>query len=82
MKQFKSELGIRMRIITKNNNETNNKKLNFLLFNCQGDICQLERSPGPCRDFAERFYFDSAMETCQSFPYGGCEGKNFQWSQK
>lgn len=29
---------------------------------------------GPCRDFLERYFFDSNTGTCQQFYYGGCEG--------
>ena len=45
-----------------------------LLIAVQGDICQLEKKVGPCRDLVERYYFDSAMGTCQQFFFGGCDG--------
>ena len=40
----------------------------------QGDICQLEKKVGPCRDLVERFYFDSQLGTCQKFYFGSCDG--------
>jgi hypothetical protein len=40
----------------------------------QGDICQLEKKVGPCRDLVERYHFDPKMGTCQKFFFGGCDG--------
>jgi hypothetical protein len=45
-----------------------------MLDDLQGDICQLEKKVGPCRDLMERFYFDPQIGTCQKFYFGGCEG--------
>jgi hypothetical protein len=40
----------------------------------QADICKLDKVVGPCRDLAERYYFDVQGGTCQKFYFGGCLG--------
>jgi len=44
------------------------------------DICKLEKQPGSCRGYLERYHFDTATNECQMFVYGGCEGNanNFE----
>ncbi|ESN96690.1 hypothetical protein HELRODRAFT_68139, partial [Helobdella robusta] len=36
--------------------------------------CNLPSEVGPCRDIQERWYFDTQMQKCLPFQYGGCEG--------
>lgn len=39
-----------------------------------GNRCSLPAVPGPCRDTEERWYFDTQMQKCLPFDYGGCHG--------
>lgn len=36
--------------------------------------CDLDKDPGPCTNYVERFYFNNARGQCESFTYGGCGG--------
>ena len=36
--------------------------------------CFLEPEIGPCKVAIEKFYFDSELNSCQSFTWGGCNG--------
>ncbi|XP_074545897.1 kunitz-like toxin PcKuz3 [Halichoeres trimaculatus] len=38
------------------------------------EICLLAPETGPCKAFAERFFFNSTSNTCEIFVYGGCGG--------
>jgi hypothetical protein len=47
-----------------------------ILVNCKRPSeCDLPRMTGPCRAMFPAFYFNSSLERCQEFSYGGCEGK-------
>lgn len=36
--------------------------------------CHLAEAPGPCRGLVNRYLFDSKIQQCRSFFYGGCFG--------
>ncbi|MEQ2298856.1 hypothetical protein AMECASPLE_009599, partial [Ameca splendens] len=36
--------------------------------------CHLPEAPGPCRGLVKRFFFDSEIQQCKHFYYGGCFG--------
>ncbi|CAF0923944.1 unnamed protein product [Rotaria sp. Silwood1] len=36
--------------------------------------CKLPKLTGPCRASFQRFYYNSATKSCESFTYGGCQG--------
>lgn len=36
--------------------------------------CHLEDEPGPCRGLVPRYFFDSKVNECRRFFYGGCFG--------
>jgi hypothetical protein len=38
------------------------------------DVCSLEKDPGPCKDSFSRYYYDSDLNECNKFTYGGCLG--------
>src|SRR5262245_55657891 len=46
----------------------------------QGGICTLPFEPGPCEAAFERWGWNQALEACERFTYGGCEGNanNFE----
>ena len=37
-------------------------------------ICSLEADVGPCKGNFPRWFYNSTMEKCQVFSYGGCRG--------
>lgn len=46
------------------------------------EICLLGNSPGPCEEEVVRYYFDTVMELCRPFIYGGCLGNNNNFETK
>lgn len=40
----------------------------------QYEWCEQPKVVGRCRAAVERYYFDTATESCTSFTYGGCDG--------
>ena len=36
--------------------------------------CLLRPDAGPCRAFVTRFFYNAALNRCESFTYGGCGG--------
>ncbi|XP_076360877.1 papilin-like isoform X2 [Tachypleus tridentatus] len=42
--------------------------------NIGGDICQLPREHGPCRESLQHYYYNSTQQRCLLFIYGGCRG--------
>ncbi|CAD6193631.1 unnamed protein product [Caenorhabditis auriculariae] len=45
--------------------------------------CMQAVEPGPCKNFADRWYFNSEDGTCHPFKYGGCAGnRNHFFTQK
>ncbi|KRZ12822.1 Papilin [Trichinella zimbabwensis] len=42
--------------------------------------CMHPKDPGPCNEHHQRWFFDSASQSCQQFIYGGCggNGNNFK----
>lgn len=46
--------------------------------------CQLSAETGPCRGLFPSFFFNSATNQCETFNYGGCQGKtsNFDEDEK
>ncbi|XP_061722019.1 papilin isoform X2 [Cydia pomonella] len=40
------------------------------------DKCTLPASPGECRQFRLRWFFDTKHQQCRQFPYGGCGGND------
>lgn len=38
------------------------------------NVCSMEKAPGPCRGFYEKFFYNSTTKECQKFTYGGCMG--------
>ena len=39
-------------------------------------ICSLPKEAGPCRGNFIRWYYDTTMQKCLPFTYGGCRGNN------
>jgi len=65
------------------------KELNMLAHYCQTkptkfDDCQLPAEPGECKQFNERWFFNTASQKCELFVYGGCKGNknNFQTEEE
>lgn len=42
----------------------------------KGEICSLEKDPGPCNGKQIHWYYNSKANRCMKFIYGGCEGNN------
>ena len=42
--------------------------------NCSNESCTLIPDPGPCFAAIEAFYFDTQIQQCSSFTWGGCYG--------
>jgi len=51
-------------------------KLIVEMYSVHVDICSQPAKPGPCRGSFERWYFDSANDSCMPFTYGGCKGND------
>ncbi|KAG5843081.1 hypothetical protein ANANG_G00184700 [Anguilla anguilla] len=39
-----------------------------------GEGCQQDLDPGPCRNYAVKWYYDSLANSCAQFWFGGCKG--------
>ncbi|CAB3399020.1 unnamed protein product [Caenorhabditis bovis] len=53
------------------------------LANQIGEKCLQNVEPGPCKNFSDRWYFNSEDGTCHPFKYGGCAGnRNHFFTQK
>lgn len=46
----------------------------FFSFLDDKNPCHLPEAPGPCRGLVTRYFFDSGIQQCRSFYYGGCFG--------
>jgi hypothetical protein len=47
-----------------------------ILVNCSRPAeCELPRKVGRCRAAFPSYYFNSLLNKCELFMYGGCEGK-------
>lgn len=46
----------------------------FYLINVDEDTCRMPREIGDCKEFTERWYYDSSDEECRAFLFGGCNG--------
>lgn len=42
--------------------------------NCSNESCTLIPDPGPCFAAVEAFYFNTQIQQCSSFTWGGCNG--------
>lgn len=51
-------------------------KSNHQITENQNPICQLDKAPGLCMAYFERFFFNKHTKQCEQFVYGGCQGKN------
>lgn len=59
-------------------------------FKSEGDcknacpVCELPKSPGPCKATYDRWFYNSKSKSCEQFIYGGCEGNrnNFVMSDE
>ena len=51
-----------------------NNHVSYLIFTIA--ICSEDKEIGPCRGSFPRWYFDTAMQKCLPFNYGGCRGNN------
>lgn len=41
--------------------------------------CNLPKAIGPCKGAVPLFFYNSEKGTCESFWYGGCKVKKFNW---
>ncbi|XP_035286547.1 collagen, type XXVIII, alpha 1a [Anguilla anguilla] len=39
-----------------------------------GEGCEQDLDPGPCRNYAVKWYYDSLANSCAQFWFGGCKG--------
>lgn len=44
------------------------------------DVCRYPKDSGPCYASIEKYYYDEATRTCQTFVYGGCQGNGNRFS--
>lgn len=57
----------------------------IVLFNFAAEevnVCELKEDPGPCKDYSERYYFDSKSKECSTFMFGGCGGNGNSFMSK
>jgi len=47
--------------------------MNFIIFS-ELDTCKLPALVGECRNYVNRWYFNSLEGRCRQFYYGGCGG--------
>ncbi|KAK5614019.1 hypothetical protein CRENBAI_012246 [Crenichthys baileyi] len=57
-----------------NNFETFEECEKACVFSDDKNPCHLPEAPGPCRGLMKRFFFDSEIQQCKHFYYGGCFG--------
>ncbi|KAB5577378.1 hypothetical protein PHYPO_G00209210 [Pangasianodon hypophthalmus] len=57
-----------------NNFETAEECEEMCLVKVKKSPCYLEDEPGPCRGLVPRYFFDSKVNKCKRFFYGGCFG--------
>ncbi|XP_017326142.1 tissue factor pathway inhibitor a isoform X2 [Ictalurus punctatus] len=57
-----------------NNFETAEECEEMCLVKAKKSPCHLEDEPGPCRGLVPRYFFDSKVNECRRFFYGGCFG--------
>lgn len=43
-------------------------------FDIYTDVCTLPASVGPCRGYAERWFYDATKAVCEPFGFTGCGG--------
>ncbi|KAK2170655.1 hypothetical protein LSH36_1g05070 [Paralvinella palmiformis] len=48
----------------------------------QTKVCTLDKDPGPCRGYFERWYFNVESAQCEHFVYGGCHGNGNRFSSQ
>lgn len=46
----------------------------YLAASFGGERCTLPKVTGPCFGAFQRYYYNAATETCETFLYGGCAG--------
>ncbi|CAF1564629.1 unnamed protein product [Rotaria sordida] len=46
----------------------------FLVDATRPSVCELPPVHGMCRAYFKRFFFNSTINRCESFIYGGCQG--------
>lgn len=44
--------------------------------------CTLSQSPGRCRGYFPRFWYNEATKSCEPFIYGGCQGNENNFMTK
>ncbi|KAF7709175.1 tissue factor pathway inhibitor a isoform X2 [Silurus meridionalis] len=57
-----------------NNFETEEQCEVMCVVKAKKSPCHLEDEPGPCRGMVPRYFFDSKVNECRRFFYGGCFG--------
>ncbi|KAI5613449.1 tissue factor pathway inhibitor isoform 1 precursor, partial [Silurus asotus] len=57
-----------------NNFETEEQCEVMCVVKAKKSPCHLEDEPGPCRGIVPRYFFDSKVNECRRFFYGGCFG--------
>ncbi|XP_022240200.1 papilin-like [Limulus polyphemus] len=46
------------------------------------DICQLPKVRGPCSGSFPQWYYNSSLDECLEFPFGGCQGNGNRFHDK
>jgi len=44
------------------------------------DLCELNADIGPCDQFETAFYYNSTVDRCEPFTWGGCSGNSNRFS--